>query len=176
MLKKFLILFMGLTFLLTSCQGKEKQAEKQKILDSLKSDFTSGIHIMYEDVEAYGVINKENEDNFDIYFTSPESLRDISITLMDKKAKISYKDFSFTMGNENVVEKTAVAIAEKVFNSLLEEKGAEIHFIDNNIVIEGNTGEAEFSIVINLEEGNMMKLEIPSQKFSMEFNNFTIKR
>ncbi len=175
-IKKLLLILTCLTVLLTSCTNKENEEEKKKILEDLQSDFSSGVHIVYEDFEAYGVLNKENNDYFDVYFTSPESLKDISITIMDEKAEIKYKDFAFTMGNGNVVEKTAVAIAEKVFNSLLEEKGGEINFIENNIVIKGDTGQAQFVVVINLAEGNKMKLEIPEQNFSMEFNNFTIKK
>lgn len=175
MTKKILAFLLCGLVLFTGCAFSKDKEENIKTAETIRTDFENGAHIVYKDLEAFANPG-EDENEIDVYFTSPEDLQDIRIFFKNGKIEVGYKDLLVTVDNENVFGKAVTSITEEMINSKLKEKNAELRFEGSSIIFTGVANGTEFDLIIDTLTGNFLRLNVPEEDLLLEFNNFTIKK
>ena len=175
MVKRFLAIVICGLMIFTGCAVSKEKEENISAAENIKTEFENGAHIIYKDLEAYAKSGEE-ENEIDIFFTSPEDLQEVRISLKNGYIQVGFKDISVDIDNDKFIGKTVIAITEELINSHLKEKNAELHFEGSSIIFKGVANGTEFELIIDTITGNFLKLNVPSENLKLEFNNFTIKK
>lgn len=170
---KIISIFVLIAILFTSCKSSDKINEEE-VASQVSRPFTSGAHIIYDDLEGFAQLSNDVENGLEIYFTSPEELKDIKFTLVESKIIVDYNKLSFTLDNETPLGSAAVTMILKVLNQSANEKNINVSIEGSALIIKGEIETGTFYLSIDRKTGNFLKLEIPDKNFLMEFSNFKI--
>ncbi|MEF9984248.1 MAG: hypothetical protein RR710_06870 [Oscillospiraceae bacterium] len=173
---KAISIILTIMCLFTACGGNDKKIDKEEVATQISRPFSSGAHIVYQELEAFAQLSNDEENGFEIIFTSPETLKDIKFTLIGEKIKVAYKDINFTIDRKTMVGDAVSSMILKAINSVTQENGIEVSVDGSALIIKGEIENGIFYLSIDSKTGNFLKLEIPEKQFLMEFSNFTIKK
>ncbi|MEG1621705.1 MAG: hypothetical protein RR322_07325, partial [Oscillospiraceae bacterium] len=142
--------------LFTACGGNNKKIDKENVATQISRPFSSGAHIVYQELEAFAQLSNDEENGFEITFASPETLKDIKFTLIDEKIKISYKDVHFTVDRETMVGDAVSSMILKTINSVTKENGIEVSVDGTALIIKGEIENGIFYLSIDRKTGHFL--------------------
>lgn len=164
-----------LTVGLCACNNQKANKKDQELVkDNLSKSYETTARVVYHDFETIMTIYKKPMNCAVVKFESPESLKDFKMTYYTDKIAIEYKDMKFDFMPDSLPGKAASNLVISALNAAMNENGIEIEKQDKQLVVTGEMEEGSFSLVIDKENGNILKLSIPSSELEMEILNFKI--
>ena len=153
-----------LVLTLTSCSGQEKVESKLTDIS-----FTAEISYYNEKYSADCTIDKENVLRAVIKI--PETLEGFALTVSEKGITAEYLGIKYNPTDSNM---PFAGVLEQTYDRLLEvTKSGTVKREDNTYKI--TVGEGADKAVLSITEGGLpILLEIPDERFFVEFYNVTI--
>lgn len=169
-----LALFFAVTITFTGCNllGDDKEELKSEASIQSTQPFNTEAKIEYGTLNAVVNIAKDKEQKYDIEFTSPETLEGMSFSVNGNKVMLSYKDINMEMTTDEFFNSSIVKMLISSLNKVTSQNGVDIDINDTNITITGTLENGNFELILNKDNMDMLNLNIPSQDFKLEFNNF----
>ena len=96
------------------------------------------------------------------------------MTFFTDKVTVQYGDLSFDFTPDSVPGKAASKMILSALNAALNDQGVRFEEQDGKLVVTGKIEEGDFSLVVDGENGNILKLSIPQNDFEVEILNFKI--
>ena len=146
-------------------KAREESAAEQ-MRQNLSQSFQTTAKVRYGGLETEMTIYKKPMNCAVVTFQSPESIRDIKMTFFTDKVTVQYGDLSFDF--------TPDSVPGKALNAALNDQGVRFEEQDGKLVVTGKIEEGDFSLVVDGENGNILKLSIPQNDFEVEILNFKI--
>ena len=160
---------------LSGCNKKKVSGqEKELVTENLSKSFETTARVTYHDFETVMTIYKKPMNCAVVKFESPESLKDFQMTYYTDKVSVDYKEMHFDFMPDSLPGKAASNLVISALNAAMNENGISIEKEDKQLIVNGEMEEGSFSLVIDKENGNILKLSIPSSELEMEILNFKI--
>ncbi|WP_308754327.1 hypothetical protein [uncultured Anaerotruncus sp.] len=157
------------------CGAKEREeSAAERMRQNLSQSFQTTARVRYGELETEMTIYKKPMNCAVVTFQSPESIRDIKMTFFTDKVTVQYGDLSFDFTPDSVPGKAASKMILSALNAALNDQGVRFEEREGKLVVTGAIEEGEFSLVIDGENGNILKLSIPQNDFEAEILNFRI--
>lgn len=152
-----------------SGKGKESPGTSFSLPGSapaLSDSFEATAIIRYKDFNANAVIHQDTQA-CSLSFTSPDTLKDMSVTYGSKGVDLSYKGLSFTFDQDSipggaVAQMTMTAIGEAIRGQ------SEAKVANGTAQYTGTTDAGNFTLTAD-ENGRLLYLSIPQAELEIEF-------
>ncbi|MEG1448821.1 MAG: hypothetical protein RR048_02105 [Oscillospiraceae bacterium] len=171
---KCLCMFFVFAIILTGCSTSKKNNEQIKSEASLQSTkpFTTQAKFEYGGLSANLNISKEQEQKYDILFTSPESLSGMAFSVDGDKIQISYRDINMKMTTDEFFDSSVIKMIVSSLNKVTSQNGVDISIDSDKIIVGGSLDNGNFELILNKENMDMLSLCVPSADFKLKFENF----
>lgn len=157
------------------CGGKgQEESAAEQMRQNLSQSFQTTAKVRYGELKTEMTIYKKPMNCAVVTFQSPESIRDIKMTFYTDKVTVQYGDLSFDFTPDSVPGKAASKMILSALNTALNDQGVRFEEQDGKLLVTGTIEEGDFSLVIDGENGNILKLSIPQNDFEVEILNFKI--
>lgn len=167
-------------FLISSCtrhntKGSDSNSFTLPFSDSapqLSDTFEATAVIRYKDFDATAVIHQDAQA-CSLSFTTPDSLKDMSVTYGDAGIDLSYKGLSFTFDPSSI---PGGAVAQMMMSAIGEaiRGGVEVDLKDDAALYSGVIDAGPFTLTADKETGRLLYLSVPRAELEIEFTEFTI--
>lgn len=167
----------AMTLLLGFAGCKSKQNQEQaaaELQKKMSQSFETTAKVTYKGLESVMTIYKEPMNCALVTFNAPESLKNMKMTFYNDRVTLQYKDMSFDFVPDSVPGQAASKMVLSALNTALNDKGVSVRQEDNRLVIDGRIDAGTFSLVVDAENGNILKLSIPESELELEVLNFKI--
>ena len=136
-------------------------------------NYTTTAKMTYRNLALAATISRESPQSCALTFTSPESLKDMSMVFWNDRVALSYKNASFSFDPKSVPGNAAAQLAVCAMNAAMRGEGVVVDCTDQVITVSGRLDSGEFILQLDRAAGNFLKLSIPAQKLEMEFTDFS---
>lgn len=155
---------------LVSCSSPLKSETKRR--NGLNSSFTADASVTIEKMQAEGKLCRSGGE-WDIEFTSPNTLSGVKLVFADGNVSASYKGLSFSVPQSAVPVKAMMAelISAVEENASMDELTGEEK--DDTLRISGKLDAGSYTLIVDAD-GNLCGFEMPNNKLTMSFTNFTV--
>jgi len=167
-----LVLAAFLIFFLTRPKDAAS-AREDKILGQLSSQFDTTANISYNGFNATATISQQTPLSCQVVFSEPESLKDMAFSFAQDKVEVAYKGLAFSFDPSSVPGSAVAKMAVSAINKVLGKEGVQVNYTEDALEVSGETEAGAFTLLLDPENGNMMKLSIPGEQLEIEFENFT---
>ncbi len=159
--------------ILSGCTGRQTEEKlTEQAQETLQKSYQTTAKVTYQDLEAVMVIYKEPANCAQVTFESPESLRDMKMTFYTDRVKLSYQELEFDFVPDSLPGNAAAQLILTALNNALKDEGVSVKQEGEALVVSGSTDEGEFYLLIDRENGNILRLSIPEKELTMEVLNF----
>ncbi|MGN1481105.1 hypothetical protein [Porcipelethomonas sp.] len=168
-MKKYISLFLSFILMISLCACGGKSSVKFE--PKLNKAFSITAQIKYDDQESNAVIKRLGKDNWDVEFSSPNTLAGVLLSYRDGNVEASYKGLSFS------VPKSALPL-KSIISSLIDivDKTAEMQEIsceekDGFYIMEGENDQGKYTLKM-AQNGALTGFSMPSLNLEMIFTDF----
>ncbi|MCL2055733.1 MAG: hypothetical protein FWH02_00765 [Oscillospiraceae bacterium] len=159
--------------LAVSISACQKAAVKhQNPLLKQSGNFDTTANIKYRDLHATATITRETPGACSVSFTSPASLADMSFVFHDGVVDIAYKGIGFTFSPNSLPGGAVAKVAVAAINKAMRDDGLEVEYTEGALILNGIMENGAFTLRIDPESGNLLKLAIPAQQLEIDFFGF----
>jgi len=156
------------------CGGKENSQAASEQVKKAAESFQTTAKVKYRELETVMTIYKKPMNCAVVGFESPDSLRDMKMTFYPDKVALQYKEMSFDFAPDSLPGQAAAKMVLSALNAALADEGITVEQQDKKLLVSGTIDEGAFSLVIDAENGNILKLVIPEKELELEVLNFKI--
>jgi hypothetical protein len=86
---------------------------------------------------------------------------------------LSYKGLSFSFDPQSLPGGAVAQIAVSSINRAMKDDGITMDYSAGALTLSGIMESGEFTLRLDKENGNLIKLWVPSEELEIEFANFT---
>lgn len=152
----------------TSCSVPMKKEQARR--NGLSAAFSADASITIEKLSAEGVLHRSGKGEWDIEFSSPNTLSGVTLGFSEGSVTASYKGLSFSVPQSAVPVKAMMlnlikAVDEKA--ELSELKGEEK---DDMLCISGELEGGSYVLSVD-KDGLLSGFEMPNNSLTMSFSN-----
>ncbi len=160
---------------LSACGTEKLNAQEQaQIQENLSKSYETTAKVKYHDFETVMTVYKKPMNCATVRFESPENLKDFKLTYYTDKVAVDYKEMHFDFLPDTLPGKAASSLVVSALNSAMNDTGVTVEQKEKQLIVEGELDAGSFSLVVDRENGNILKLSIPASELEMEILNFKI--
>lgn len=153
-------------------QSNSPAASPQKIAETLNASYTSTMEIAYHDIKAVATLDQQFPGNYKLSFTEPEVMNGMILETEGQTVNITYRGLSARFTTDQFFNSTMAKTVITTLNNVTAQDGLEFTMEDNSLAITGKGNTGDFQLIIDPQNGNLMKLNIPEQELSINFKDF----
>lgn len=171
-----LLLCVAMLFTAVSCSSTEpiQPSAPQTAAESLTQPFESTISVRYRDIDATAVLSKQSPGSCTVTFQSPATLRDMSMVFTADQVSLSYNQLRASFSPDTIPGAAVSKLLVSAINAAVKDQGVSVDYQDDVLTITGDLEAGSFSLSLDKESGNLLRLSVPEEDFEAEFSGFTI--
>lgn len=169
-MKKCIIVFLSIIMMLGLCAcGNKTDA---KVTPQINQMFTVSTQIMYNDNEYQAIVKRLGDANWDIEFSSPNTIAGVLLSYRDNNVEASYKGLSFSVPKSALPVKAIMTTLIDVVDS--QAKNSEIagEVKDGILNVEGETEIGKYVLKLD-SEGKLAGFNMSGLNLEMTFTDFS---
>ncbi|NMB30137.1 MAG: hypothetical protein GX988_01645 [Clostridiales bacterium] len=169
-LRKFtlcIILIVLSLLILTSCKNKDNPPPPD-----LNRGFTCNADITYGDLTATAEIARTGAGVWDLKFTSPTNLKDITLSYSEGDVKVGYKGFSFSMPESSLPVKAIASSIIGAIDNAATQSGIEVKSSGDDVIVNGKSDVGNYILTIDPKDDTVISVAIPDIDLSVKFDSF----
>lgn len=168
-MKKFVVLLLSSVMMLClcACGGKSNV----KFEPELNKAFTVSAQIKYDDQEYLASMTRHGKDNWDVEFSSPNTLAGVLLSYRDDKVEASYKGLSFSVPKSALPLKAIISSLIDVVDTTAEMPEISGEEKDGEILVEGETEQGRYTLKMD-KSGTITGFSMPNLSLEMTFTDF----
>ncbi len=169
----FLCILMVIGF--TGCKRTQGEAANGENLPSTASQpFESSAQFTYGDFSFDAVVKRESPGACVITITSPKAVEGMKFTYQNDKLTVEYLGLSVDIDPNAALSQAAVSAVVKALDAVARQNGTHVSFEDGKFLIDGQTENGDFTLVLDGKSGNFLSMEMPEIPMSITFQNFQL--
>lgn len=140
--------------------------------NGLDSSFQAAVSIVLDDLNAEGTVRRIGSGNWEIEFSSPNTLSGVKLNFCDGNVTASYKGLNFSVPQSALpVKAMMLNIISAVDDLAANEKltGTEE---DGMLKINGTLEGGDYTLTVD-SSGNIASFEMPNNKLTVTFSDVT---
>lgn len=166
------VLALGAALLLGSCSSKNEPPRADPS-DTLNKPFESTVSIRYKELEATAKIAKQAPGYCKINFTGPKALQDMAVEFTTDQVNISYKQMNAAFNPSSIAGSAVSKMLVSAIDTAAKEDGVRVEYKDSVLIVTGQMENGEFTLSIDPQNGNLMRLCVPADDFEAKFADFS---
>lgn len=169
-MKKIIPVFISFILVLSlcACSGGGKSV---KFTHKLNEPFVTIAKIQYGDQEVEGSFRRYGKANWDIEFSSPNTLAGVILSYRDDKVDASYKGLSFSVPKTALPIKSIISAFIEVVDSLAETEELDATEKDGFMEVEGELQQGKYTLKLD-KDGCIAEFAMPNLELKITFTDF----
>jgi hypothetical protein len=147
--------------------------EKGSVKPELNNAWTVDSNIKYGDLDATAKITRNEKDNWEVEFASPNSLSGVRLCFTGDDVNASYKGLSFSVPKSALPYKALLGTLFTAVDDLAEKDNIKGEVKDGIVKIEGKADSGNYELGLDAKTGSLKSFEVPDYKASVQFENMT---
>jgi hypothetical protein len=147
--------------------------EKGSVKPELGNSWTVDSTIKYGNLDATAKITRNEKNNWDVEFASPNSLSGVRLSFNGDDVNASYKGLSFSVPKSALPYKTLLGTLFTAVDDLAEKDNIKGGVKDGIVTIEGKADSGNYKLGLDAKTGNLKTFEVPDYKATVQFENMT---
>ncbi len=173
-MKRFTVLLFAFIFMIPLCACSKNPAppSSSSISSALSSPYDAEIRAEYKGITFTAKIHKILPGYCDISFSSPQSLKDLSVSFKENCVDISYKGIAVSLDPKEISGSAAAALVVSALDQITSPDGINVSLVDSALIVSGETDGDYFELRLDPKTYNLLSLNSPSKELKVEFLNF----
>lgn len=171
-MKKIIPIFLSVFLIISmcACSSGEKNV---KFSPKLNEPFVVTAKIQYGDQESDASFRKYSKANWDIEFSSPNTLAGVILSYRDDKVDASYKGLSFSVPKTALPIKSIISTFIDVADSTADLPEIEATEKEGLMIIEGETQQGKYTLKLD-NSGGLSEFSMPNLELKIVFTDFHV--
>lgn len=169
-MKKIIPIFLSVFLIISMC-ACSSGGKNVKFTPKLNEPFIVTAKIQYGDQESEAVFRKYSKANWDIEFSSPNTLSGVILSYRDDKVDASYKGLSFSVPKTALPIKSIISTFIEVVDSTADLAEIEATEKDGLMIIEGETQQGKYTLKLD-NSGGLTEFSMPNLELKITFTDF----
>ena len=144
-----------------------------KFSPTLNEPFVVTAKIQYGDQESDASFRKYSKANWDIEFSSPNTLSGVILSYRDDKVDASYKGLSFSVPKTALPIKSIISTFIDVADSTADLPEIEATEKEGLMIIEGETQQGKYTLKLD-NSGGLSEFSMPNLELKIVFTDFHV--
>ena len=144
-----------------------------KFSPKLNEPFVVTAKIQYGDQESDASFRKYSKANWDIEFSSPNTLSGVILSYRDDKVDASYKGLSFSVPKTALPIKSIISTFIDVADSTADLPEIEATEKEGLMIIEGETQQGKYTLKLD-NSGGLSEFSMPNLELKIVFTDFHV--
>ena len=160
-------------FLIISMCACSSGGKNVKFSPKLNEPFVVTAKIQYGDQESDASFRKYSKANWDIEFSSPNTLSGVILSYRDDKVDASYKGLSFSVPKTALPIKSIISTFIDVADSTADLPEIEATEKEGLMIIEGETQQGKYTLKLD-NSGGLSEFSMPNLELKIVFTDFHV--
>ena len=171
-MKKIIPIFLSVFLIISMC-ACSSGGKNVKFSPKLNEPFVVTAKIQYGDQESDASFRKYSKANWDIEFSSPNTLSGVILSYRDDKVDASYKGLSFSVPKTALPIKSIISTFIDVAVSTADLPEIEATEKEGLMIIEGETQQGKYTLKLN-NSGGLSEFSMPNLELKIVFTDFHV--
>ena len=171
-MKKIIPIFLSVFLIISMC-ACSSGGKNVKFSPKLNEPFVVTAKIQYGDQESDASFRKYSKANWDIEFSSPNTLSGVILSYRDDKVDASYKGLSFSVPKTALPIKSIISTFIDVADSTADLPEIEATEKEGLMIIEGETQQGKYTLKLD-NSGGLSEFSMPNLELKIVFTDFHV--
>lgn len=171
-MKKIIPIFLSVFLIISMC-ACSSGGKNIKFSPKLNEPFVVTAKIQYGDQESDASFRKYSKANWDIEFSSPNTLSGVILSYRDDKVDASYKGLSFSVPKTALPIKSIISTFIDVADSTADLPEIEATEKEGLMIIEGETQQGKYTLKLD-NSGGLSEFSMPNLELKIVFTDFHV--
>lgn len=171
-MKKIIPIFLSVFLIISMC-ACSSGGKNVKFSPKLNKPFVVTAKIQYGDQESDASFRKYSKANWDIEFSSPNTLSGVILSYRDDKVDASYKGLSFSVPKTALPIKSIISTFIDVADSTADLPEIEATEKEGLMIIEGETQQGKYTLKLD-NSGGLSEFSMPNLELKIVFTDFHV--
>lgn len=171
-MKKIIPIFLSVFLIISMC-ACSSGGKNVKFSPKLNEPFVVTAKIQYGDQESDASFRKYSKANWDIEFSSPNTLAGVILSYRDDKVDASYKGLSFSVPKTALPIKSIISTFIDVADSTADLPEIEATEKEGLMIIEGETQQGKYTLKLD-NSGGLSEFSMPNLELKIVFTDFHV--
>ena len=171
-MKKIIPIFLSVFLIISMC-ACSSGGKNVKFSPKLNEPFVVTAKIQYGDQESDASFRKYSKVNWDIEFSSPNTLSGVILSYRDDKVDASYKGLSFSVPKTALPIKSIISTFIDVADSTADLPEIEATEKEGLMIIEGETQQGKYTLKLD-NSGGLSEFSMPNLELKIVFTDFHV--
>lgn len=171
-MKKIIPIFLSIFLIISMC-ACSSGGKNVKFSPKLNEPFVVTAKIQYGDQESDASFRKYSKANWDIEFSSPNTLSGVILSYRDDKVDASYKGLSFSVPKTALPIKSIISTFIDVADSTADLPEIEATEKEGLMIIEGETQQGKYTLKLD-NSGGLSEFSMPNLELKIVFTDFHV--
>ena len=171
-MKKIIPIFLSVFLIISMC-ACSSGGKNVKFSPKLNEPFVVTAKIQYGDQESDASFRKYSKANWDIDFSSPNTLSGVILSYRDDKVDASYKGLSFSVPKTALPIKSIISTFIDVADSTADLPEIEATEKEGLMIIEGETQQGKYTLKLD-NSGGLSEFSMPNLELKIVFTDFHV--
>ena len=171
-MKKIFPIFLSVFLIISMC-ACSSGGKNVKFSPKLNEPFVVTAKIQYGDQESDASFRKYSKANWDIEFSSPNTLSGVILSYRDDKVDASYKGLSFSVPKTALPIKSIISTFIDVADSTADLPEIEATEKEGLMIIEGETQQGKYTLKLD-NSGGLSEFSMPKLELKIVFTDFHV--
>jgi len=171
-MKKIIPIFLSVFLIISMC-ACSSGGKNVKFSPKLNEPFVVTAKIQYGDKESDASFRKYSKANWDIEFSSPNTLSGVILSYRDDKVDASYKGLSFSVPKTALPIKSIISTFIDVADSTADLPEIEATEKEGLMIIEGETQQGKYTLKLD-NSGGLSEFSMPNLELKIVFTDFHV--
>ena len=171
-MKKIIPIFLSVFLIISMC-ACSSGGKNVKFSPKLNEPFVVTAKIQYGDQESDASFRKYSKANWDIEFSSPNTLSGVILSYRDDKVDASYKGLSFSVPKTALPIKSIISTFIDVADSTADLPEIEATEKEGLMIIEGETQQGKHTLKLD-NSGGLSEFSMPNLELKIVFTDFHV--
>ena len=171
-MKKIIPIFLSVFLIISMC-ACSSGGKNVKFSPKLNEPFVVTAKIQYGDQESDASFRKYSKANWDIEFSSPNTLSGVILSYRDDKVDASYKGLSFSVPKTALPIKSIISTFIDVADGTADLPEIEATEKEGLMIIEGETQQGKYTLKLD-NSGGLSEFSMPNLELKIVFTDFHV--
>ena len=171
-MRKIIPIFLSVFLIISMC-ACSSGGKNVKFSPKLNEPFVVTAKIQYGDQESDASFRKYSKANWDIEFSSPNTLSGVILSYRDDKVDASYKGLSFSVPKTALPIKSIISTFIDVADSTADLPEIEATEKEGLMIIEGETQQGKYTLKLD-NSGGLSEFSMPNLELKIVFTDFHV--
>ena len=171
-MKKIIPIFLSVFLIISMC-ACSSGGKNVKFSPKLNEPFVVTAKIQYGDQESDASFRKYSKANWNIEFSSPNTLSGVILSYRDDKVDASYKGLSFSVPKTALPIKSIISTFIDVADSTADLPEIEATEKEGLMIIEGETQQGKYTLKLD-NSGGLSEFSMPNLELKIVFTDFHV--